>query len=399
MLSLPEARRRASSAEPAAPRRSPVGSAVGLITAEEIRTRLDIPHVSTSAMDGWAVAEPAGDGGWEVIPQRAEGPADLLPDLQPGQAAGVVTGSPIPAGAVSVLRQEHSEQHGESLSAAADTPDLEPGRNIRPRGVEAEQGTLLLPAGARMTPARAAAAAVAGYDDVLVRPAPTVRLILTGTEVITAGIPEPGQVRDVFGVALPSMLAALGAEASASVRLTDDLSLMLEQLQAADEDIIITTGGTAHSRADVLRPALEQLGADIIVDSVNMRPGHPALLARLGRTWVLGLPGNPLAGFAALTALGGPLIAALSGRTAPSLQLTAAERLTGARRGLRLLPARTGHDGVQASGHDKSHMMRGLADADLFAIVPPEGIEPGQAVECLEVPGALAPLRRTHEEQ
>ncbi|GAB3850249.1 molybdopterin molybdotransferase MoeA [Nesterenkonia populi] len=399
MLSLAEARRRAAAAEPAPARRVPLGEAGGLITAEGVRARLDIPHVSTSAMDGWAVSDAGSHGGWEVIPERAEGPADILPALRPGQAAGVVTGSPVPEGTVSVLRQEHSEHSQRSLRALPETPDLEPGRNIRPRGVEASQGDSLLPAGVRITPARAAAAAVAGYDELLARPAPTVRLVLTGTEVVTSGIPGPGQVRDVFGVALPSMLTGLGAVPAASARLQDDLGQMLEQLRTASEDVVITTGGTAHSRADVLRPALEKLGAEIVVDSVDIRPGHPALLARHAQRWVLGLPGNPLAGFAALSALGVPLLSALAGRTAPSLRLTAAEQLTGARRGLRLLPASAAQDGVRASGHDKSHMMRGLAEADVFAVVPPAGISAGEPVECFEVPGALPSLRRTHEEQ
>ncbi|WP_258934034.1 molybdopterin-binding protein [Nesterenkonia pannonica] len=66
------------------------------------------------------------------------------------------------------------------------------------------------------------------------------------------------------------------------MRLRDDVDAMRAELGSGSEDVLITTGGTAHSRADTLRPALEQLGARIVVDSVDMRPGHPALLARLG---------------------------------------------------------------------------------------------------------------------
>ncbi|WP_146340825.1 molybdopterin molybdotransferase MoeA [Nesterenkonia sp. NBAIMH1] len=401
MLSLHEARRLAAEAEPIAPRRVPLAEAVGLICAQDVFARLDIPHVSTSAMDGWAVSVPKAAVGWSVIPQSAEGPADMLPPLRPGEAAGVVTGSPMPEGALSVLREEHSayDEGAGILTAEAHTPDLDAGRNIRPRGVEAAEGDRLLSAGSRITPARAAAAAVAGHDELLAHPNPSVRLILTGSEVITSGMPQPGQVRDVFGVALPGMLAGLGIQQVDSVRLRDDVDAMRAELGSGSEDVLITTGGTAHSRADTLRPALEQLGARIVVDSVDMRPGHPALLARLGERWILGLPGNPLAGFAALAALGAPLLAALAGRAEPSIELTAAEQLIGARRGLRVLPVRRTPDGIRAAGHSKSHMMRGLAEAELFALVPPEGVDPGRSAECLQVPGAFIPLRHIPEEQ
>ncbi|WP_258934036.1 hypothetical protein [Nesterenkonia pannonica] len=79
MLSLHEARRLAAEAEPIAPRRVPLAEAVGLICAQDVFARLDIPHVSTSAMDGWAVSVPKAAVGWSVIPQSAEGPADILP--------------------------------------------------------------------------------------------------------------------------------------------------------------------------------------------------------------------------------------------------------------------------------------------------------------------------------
>ena len=174
------------------------------------------------------------------------------------------------------------------------------------------------------------------------------------------------------------------------------LAEALRQISATGAaDLIITSGGTAHSRADALRPALQMLGAELEVDSVDMRPGHPVLLARLprreGPLYLLGLPGNPLAGFSALSALGVPLLRALRGidhgsRT-PTLRRTAGAQLSGARRGTRLLPVRRGAQGVIPAGHSRSHMMRGLAEADALAIVPAAGIAPGEPVDCLPVPG------------
>lgn len=420
MSSFSEARRTAASVLPLDAVSFPLGRAVGCVLAEPLHALLDIPHAATSAMDGWALAEPLSPNAvtpdastpnavtpdantalsWRNRPDGAEGPGTLLAPLPEGEAVGVVTGSPVPEGTVSVLRSEHAQLAGEILRVAEDkTPDLEPGRNIRPRGAEAHEGDLLLDAGHTLTAAGAAAAAVAGYDALRVIPRPRARLILTGGEVITAGIPGPGQVRDVFGLALPPMLAEAGAELDDIHRIDDDHAAMERLLgerhaEGTSPDLIITTGGTADSRADTLRPALEQLGAEILVGSVDMRPGHPALLAQLpatedaGPAYVLGLPGNPLAGFAALTVLGVPLLAALAGREPPvPLSAAAAGDIPGPRRGVRLVPAQLRDGRIAPMEHFHAHMMRGLAAADVFAVVPSGGVPAGGQMECLRVLG------------
>ena len=420
MASFDQARGTAASA-PALPDRTvPLQEAAGCVLAEPLRAQLNVPHAATSAMDGWAVAAPlpaqGSDGPrWRVRPEGAEGPSTLLAPLAADEAVGVVTGSPVPEGTVSVLRSEHAQLQDGELSLAEQTPDLEPGRNIRPVAAEAAAGDLLLDSGEELSAAGTAAAAVAGYDTLRVVPRPRVRLILTGSEVITSGLPGPGQVRDVFGLALPSMLHEAGAQLESMHRIGDDpaeLRRLLDLEPAAEPapDLIITTGGTAASRADTLRPVLTELEAEILVSHVDMRPGHPALLARIPadqrpaeqqpadqrHTYVLGLPGNPLAGFAALTVLGLPLIAALAARSqAEPLWAQAAAEISGAARrgrgGVRLVPARLGVGDeeplVHPLEHAQAHMMRGLAQAEVFAVVPAEGLAAGDQVECLKVPG------------
>lgn len=403
-LSFAEARNIAASVPALAPVRLPLAEGVGCVLAEVMTAQLDIPHAATSAMDGWAVTS-SEQPEWKLRDDGAESPGTLLAPLTAGEAVAVVTGSPVPAGTRSVLRSEHghvrhpqgehSATQAPMLRAVPDTQDLEQDRNIRPAAAEARTGQTLSEPGSLLTASRAAAAAVAGYDDLTLVPRPQVDLILTGGEVITSGLPAPGQVRDVFGLAIPAMLDSLGAETADSHRLDDDAAALVGLISRSDSDLIITTGGTAASPADALRPALAHLGADILVDSVQMRPGHPALLARHRGTYVLGLPGNPLAGFAALTALGGPLIRALGG-VAPALvshTLMAGSTLQGPRSGIRLVPVRVHQSTVHPLPHASSHMMRGLAEADALAVVPAGEVAEDEQVECLAVPGSSADFR------
>lgn len=404
MIPLEEARGLAAAQAALSPVQVPVEQGLGCVLAEPVRALLPIPHADTSAMDGWAVtADPPGQG-WEVSPIAATGPADILEPLQSGQAAGVVTGSPIPEGASSVLRSEHSRRDEQGrLHAEPGTPDLSPGRNIRPRAAEADQGEELLAVGDLLTPLRAATAAVAGVDTLLVRPRPRVQIIATGTEVISSGIPAPGEVRDSFSMTLPALLTAMGAQPQGQIlRNPDDAEALAASLAPGPDspDLVVTVGGTAHSPADPLRRALAAQSAQILIPAVDMRPGHPVVLAQLPEsapgqaTYVLGLPGNPLAGYAALTAIGLPLINALRGfpesAAAQPRRMRAGQDLEPARKGTRLLPVRYTPNGVVPAGFDRPHMMRGLAHAQAFAIVPTgdrgEGIPAGAPVDCLPIP-------------
>lgn len=403
MLSFDAARSRAASVAPLAAVSVPLAHAAGHILAEPVHAAQDVPHVATSAMDGWALAAPMGDAHgparWMLRAEAALSPVQQLAPLNPGEAAEVVTGSPVPQGTVSVLRSEHGILEADQLRAAHASPDTAPRRNLRSAGTECPAGTEVLSAGTLLTPARSAVAAVAGCDRLTVVPRPRVHLVLTGEEVITHGIPSGGHVRDVFGLALPGMLTEIGADSVASTRLGDDPEALARELarllDAGETDLILTSGGTSHSRADSLRPALRSLGAELLADSVDMRPGHPSVLARLqgsaGDVHLLGLPGNPLAGFAALAALGEPLVDALRGvpeaERTRTLSLTAGVRIHGADHGVRLLPVWIGKEGAVPLEHSSSHMMRGLADADALAIVARQDAEPGDVLRGLHVPG------------
>lgn len=391
MVALTEARRIAAQAAPAEPVARPLREAIGHVLAETVVAQADVPPAATSAMDGWAVR---GSGPWHM----QEPGREAQEALDAGTATPVVTGSVIPAGATSVLRTEHGRLDGTRLSADPAEGDVTPGRDIRPVGTEALRGDVLVERGRLLTPVRAALAATGGHDQVRVVPAPRVDLVTTGGEVVAAGLPAPGQVRDVFGVALPEMIAALGGTLGQHERIGDAAAPLLHRLTASGpdaSDVLIVTGGTAHSSADAVRPALAQAGAEVLIASVDMSPGHPVVLARLDHgsspRHVLALPGNPLAGLAALTALGGPLLAALRGQPDagawPTASCRTATELSGRPGRVRLVPVRLRAGEVAAIGHDRPHMMRGLASADAFAVVPAEGLAAGDPVAVLAIPG------------
>ncbi|MEE1622252.1 molybdopterin molybdotransferase MoeA [Zafaria sp. Z1313] len=374
-----------------------LGSAAGRVLARDVRALHALPHYASSAMDGWAVA---GAGPWRVRPTA--GPRhDAGEPLAPGWAAPIVTGGALPEGTTAVLRSERGRIEGAGPGGTAGTggsaggllaatEDVPVGADIRPAATEAVEGSLLLRAGSVLTPAAVAVAALAGHDGVPVAARPSVRLVMTGGEVETHGLPAPGRVRDAFGPVLPSCLAALGAGGLESLRIGDDATATRRAISGGG-DVVVTTGGTGRSEADHVRRAALDEGAVLLVDQVAMRPGHPALLARFpdGRL-LAALPGNPLAALAAVATLLEPLLRAAGGRPASyPLPVRSAAAWAPLPRRHRLVPARwTDGPGsaLEAADHTGPAMMRGLAAADAFLVLPPEGVPDGGTARCVPLP-------------
>ncbi|TVL92441.1 molybdopterin molybdenumtransferase MoeA [Streptomyces sp. SAJ15] len=410
----------------------PLAEALGQVLAAPLTALTDLPSFDTSAMDGWALAGP---GPWRLpAPGKGErtargilaGDGRAAP-LADGHAVRIATGAPVPPGTTAVLRTEHgvvdeSGGVGSWLRARPAHPVV-PGQDIRPRGQECVEGDRLLSAGTLITPAVLGLAAAAGYDELETARKPCVEVLVVGDELLTAGLPESGRIRDALGPMLGPWLAALGAEVLATRHVPDDAeALYAAVVEASSADLVLTTGGTAAGPVDHVHPTLRRLGAELLVDGVAVRPGHPMLLARLPRggvdggepqragrkrrtakrpapehplphQYLVGLPGNPLAAVAGLLTLAEPLLHGLSARPAPGAPGSAAPlaaAVPGHARDTRLVPvAHRGGEAVPLRFSGPA-MLRGLALADGLAAIPPGGVERGEAVEVLRLPWAAA---------
>ena len=386
-----EARAVAERAARSAPRRPaldvPLDAALGLVLAAPLTALTDLPSFDTSAMDGWAVAGP---GPWGVREHGVlAGHAEPAP-LGDGEAVRIATGARIPPDTTAVLRTEHGRTDDKGRLHA--TRELPQGQDIRPRGQECRAGEHLLPPGTHVTPAVLGLAAAAGYDTLRALPRPRAEVLVLGDELLTEGLPRDGLIRDALGPMLPPWLRALGADVMAVRRLGDDADALYEAVTSSEADLIVTTGGTAAGPVDHVHPTLRRVGAELLVDGVQVRPGHPMLLGRIqdGRHLV-GLPGNPLAAVSGLLTLAEPLLRTLAGRMAPEpYTLPLKDSVHGHPHDTRLIPVVVRADQAVPLHYHGPAMLRGIAAADALAVVPPGGADPGQEVELLDLPWALA---------
>lgn len=352
-----------------------------------------LPSFDTSAMDGWAVS---GSGPWQLVGESlAGGPPP--PAIGPGEALTIATGAIVPDGADAVIRSEEGRLGRDRDRAVLFAEDPDGPTYVRPRAEECVTGDLLAAAGTAVTPALLGLAAAAGHDRLRVIPRPRAALVLCGDELAASGVPAPGMVRDSLGPQLPAYLARMAVQVVALDRCPDTLDAHVQAIsQAAGQaEVVLTTGGTAAGPVDHLHSAIEACGGRMAVDTVAVRPGHPMLAATLDdatpgspSTWVVGLPGNPQSAVVTLLTLAAPILARLAGEPAlpDLLRVACAEAVAAPDHEDRLVLGSLVDDTFRPGTHLGSAMLRGLAAATGFAVLPPKGVAAGGSVRWLPLP-------------
>ena len=267
-------------------------------------------------MDGYAFAAASLDRIATELPVEVHVTAGALaPDLPFGSAARIFTGSPIPAGADTVVMQEHAQRRGSHVIVEG---PIRKGSNIRRRGEDIGEGEILLDVGHRLGPHHIALLAAQGIADISVRKPPRVAIVSTGDELRQPG--EPLGDASIYDSNRP-MLLALARQAGLDTidggyvpDNSDAIAATLLALAGA-ADLIVTTGGASVGEADHSATALASSNAPFEVLKMAVKPGKPAVVGRLGDAAYLGLPGNPVAALVSWLTLGNAMIAALSGAT------------------------------------------------------------------------------------
>jgi len=362
-----------------------ISNSVGRTTAEDLIALCDLPTYTTSAMDGFALC---GDGPWKIIGDiRAGEPSKTI--VLPGEAMRIATGAVIPVGVDTVVEWESASVVNDFVHASP-----RPGAHIRPTGAECEIGDLLVSVGTTITPGIVGLLSAAGHDEVVVRTKPRIALLLLGDELLLSGLPHGGRVRDALGPQLPAWLTRMGTEVVYQEHVADELSAVISAIgEAASKcDLIITTGGTADGPRDHIHAALADLSATLVVDRVRSRPGHPTLLAQLPfdpdqPLPLLGLPGNPQSAIVGLLTLGLPLIDSMLGKEFHELSAVKTRSELNAPENFNRLVLGSLHDGEFVAGeYLGSAMLRGLANAQGFAVALSGKTSPGSHVRWLPLP-------------
>ena len=372
----------------------PLVRALGCTLAELLVAGVPLPPFDNSAMDGYAVIADDTRGASPEKPRvlrvAEDVPAGTAPSrrVEPGAAARIMTGAPMPDGAdaVVIVEDTRSRARGEVEVLAA----ANPGDNIRPAGEDVQRGQVALSPGQVLGPGELALAAALGRSAVTTVRRPRAAIVTTGSEIIEPGrdLP-PGAIYNSNQVLLAARLMTAGAEVAECLHVADDETAVEDALRrCAAADIILTTGGVSVGEYDFVKNALERLGA-IEFWRVRMKPGKPIAFGTvLGRP-LFGLPGNPVSALVTFEVLVAPALRRMSGRQSclpPTLQaaLLADVPHKPGRREYRQAVTRLGEDGysVEPSPKSGSAMLTSTVGSNSLVVIPEEsaGLRAGEKV-------------------
>jgi molybdopterin molybdotransferase len=376
-------------ADPVEPVEAQLADAAGRWLAADVAALRTQPFADLSAMDGYALRFADLPGPWRVIGESAAGRGFAGP-VGPGQAVRIFTGAPLPPGADTVLVQEEAESNGTMLMLAGEGPPRT-GAHVRRRGLDFAAGERLLCAGTRLTPQRLALAGAAGHGTLPVRRRVRVAMLATGDELVPPGAPlGPAQLPETNRPMLAAQLADLPVELVDLGILPDRQDLIEAAFARVDADLLVTSGGASVGDHDLIRPALAAAGAAIDFWRIALRPGKPMLAGRLGRTLVLGLPGNPVSAFVTTLLFVRPAIARLAGAADPFPRVRGAvlgEALPANGARADYIRAALVEGRAHAAAIQDSSMLRTLARADCLIVRPPHApaAKIGDSVEILDI--------------
>ncbi|MBN2864411.1 MAG: molybdopterin molybdotransferase MoeA [Thiotrichales bacterium] len=298
-----------------------VVDAEGLVLAEDIVSRVNVPAYDNSMMDGYALHsyDLEHNSVFEVsqrIPAGQQGSP-----LKPGTVARIFTGAPIPEGANLVVMQEHTEALEKSatgiLRIQINEKMTRPGQNIRVIGEDIREGQVILKRGQKLRAQELGLISSIGVAHLLVYKPICIATFTTGDELLEPGdAPQFGKVYNANRAVLNGIIKHLGFELIDLGRVADTLEATVAAMQkaASQADVVITTGGVSIGEEDHIKPAIEQVG-ELDMWTVKMKPGKPLAYGRIGETPFIGLPGNPVSAFATFNLFARPFLLKMQGAT------------------------------------------------------------------------------------
>jgi molybdopterin molybdotransferase len=392
MITEEEARMKILAAVRALPARTvPIADALDRFAAQDYFASIPLPVFDNSAMDGYAVKAADARRGKRlcVIGEQPAGDDRTL-TISPGQAIRVFTGAPIPAGADAVAMQEEVSSEGTEIVINA---NVDPGEFIRKRGCDLSEGQKILGKGERLRPANLALLASQGLGEIKTGGEVSVAILSTGDELVRPGEKlRPGQIYESNSSLLRSLAQRCGATVQSVEHCRDDRDALIEAIRrGAQNHVLIIAGGVSVGEHDLVKTALQSLGAQIDIWRVAIKPGKPFLFGHLHECAVFGLPGNPVSSFVTFLRLVQPAILKMMGAAENELEMqTIPGELTVdlANESDRALyvRGRFEHGKFQPGGVQESHALFGLSRANaLVRLAPGEKTKCGAAVQVLLV--------------
>jgi molybdopterin molybdotransferase len=352
-------------------------AAGGLVVAEDIHAPWDLPRWDNSAMDGFAVRVA------DCSKQTALLINDYIPaggrtdkPLQPGCAAKIMTGAPVPEGCDAIVPFEETQEQDDKVVILG---EVRCGDHIRICGEDVQIGELTLPAGTILRPSEISMLASFGMPDVAVYRRPKVAILSTGDELVMPGENlGPGQIFDSNSQALAVAVKEAGAEPVLIGIASDEEESLREKIsEGLKADVLISSAGVSAGDRDKVREILDEQGVQEVFWKVDIKPGRPTAFGLQGHKPVFSLPGNPVSSMVTFEMLVRPALLKMMGHRQtikPLIKATLAhpvEKKAGRVQFLRMtLSGKEGCRSALSSGDQNTGILKTMVRSNGIAVLP-----------------------------
>ena len=359
--------------------------AAGRVLFKEIISDINIPPLDNSAMDGYAIiasdTENASKTSPAVLPITGEiqaGGDFENTFVVKGKAVRIMTGAPVPKGADSVVQFEDTEESDEIVKVFR---KVKKGENIRLAGEDVKNGNTVFLKGRILKSADIGIFASLNLTEVEVFRLPSIALVSTGDEIAEVGdVIKPGQIRNSNAYSILSELKKYNLPAVYLGIVRDDRDAVRKIFtKALESDIVITTGGVSMGKYDFVREIMTELGVEIKIDSIKMKPGKPLAFGTKGGTLFFGLPGNPVSAMVSFSQFVRPALFKMTGAikfSKPEVFAILEEDIKkkpGRRHFMRgVFSVKDGMFYVRTTGDQGSGILKSMSEANCLMIFPEE---------------------------
>jgi molybdopterin molybdotransferase len=391
LLSVEQARTRIlSQIQPVSTEIIELAESANRVLATDIIAADDLPLFDNSSMDGFAIRAADSVNAAPALPLTlrvvADIPAGTSPttSLAPGEAARIMTGAQLPAGADAVIPVEDTDFNNRDAGSIAPSKvqiskAMQSGENVRPRGMDVRKGNIVLHKGQRINPQIAGILAMLGFSTIEVYKRARVALLSSGDELLEVNAPlESGKIRDSNSYMLAALIESTNAQVlrlGVAKDTRDSVTNLIKKAVAQNADLIISSAGVSVGAFDYVKEVVESNGA-LDFWRVNMRPGKPVAFGNYKNIPFIGLPGNPVSAFVGFEVFVRDMLGRLNGLSdggRQTVRVRCEDEILSDGRESYLRATIHVQDGIQTAkltGHQGSGNLLSLVQADALLIIP-----------------------------
>ena len=293
----------------------PLENALGKISSKTLKASISLPRFNNSAMDGYGLKGEFES--YKIVGKILAGD-DKDITLKDGECIKITTGAKTPPSVETVIPQENCKIETNSIMIEK---SVKKGANIRKEGEDIKKDEVIIKKGDKITSNFISLLASQGVTHIEVFKTPKVAIFASGSELkMPYESLEGSQIYNSNTPYFISRVKELDCDVTFIGKSQDSLEDMKELVKnSLGYDLVITSGGVSVGEADFTKESFKAFEFETFFDKVEIKPGKPTTFGRIDDTFILNLPGNPLAASLNFEIFGKIVINHLKGTNTPYL--------------------------------------------------------------------------------